>query len=129
MSDPPWVPLGRRTNPPAEAEVLYEGIPEHLAEPLWRWIELWVSDPGEILLALRPGQGSADDPWSDLTDAAFQDEGLFLDVIELLWQGQSDRHGGSAPTVPIPAQVAPMAVHLAATLGHWFSSGAVRNKS
>lgn len=270
MSDPPWVPLSQRGNPPAEAEAPYEGIPEHLAEPLWRWIDLWVSDPEEILLAFRIAQASANDPSNDLSDAVFQNEALFLDVIdfgvsirppgrsaavkrlrwllehggsawrvadddralerridptvaeavsratvrgtsaaeylatawraaygrqpdpgkaygeaikaveaaaipivepnnakatlgmvletlkaqtgnwelailrpdrtandakplvamiELLWQGQSDRHGGSLPTVPIPAQAAPMAVHLAATLVHWFSSGAVRSKS
>jgi hypothetical protein len=273
MSDPPWVPLSRRGNPPAEAEVPDEGIPPQLAEPLWRWIKQWVSNPEEILLAFRIAQAHADDPWSDLADEVFQDDQLFLDVIdfvlgripiphlerpsavkrlrwllerggsawrvaddgralerridptvaeavrratvhgtsaaehltaawravygrqpdpgkaygeaikaveaaaipiveprntratlgtvlgtlkaqsdnwelailrpdrtasdakplvamiELLRQGQSDRHGGSLPTVPISAQAAPMAVHLSATLVHWFSSGAVGRKS
>jgi hypothetical protein len=272
MSDPPWVPLSERDNPPSETKVAYEGVPGHLAEPLWRWIELWVSDPEEILLVFRIAQASAADPQNDLSDAVFQDEELFLDVIdfvlgqvpirplersaavnrlrwllerggsawrvaddgqalerridptvaeavsrasvrvtsaaehprtawraaygrqpdpgkaygeatkaveaaaipiveprntkatlgtvlgtlkaqpdnwelsilrpdrtvndakplvamiELLWQGQSDRHGGSLPTVPISALAAPMAVHLSATLVHWFSSGAVRSK-
>jgi hypothetical protein len=50
-------------------------------------------------------------------------------MIELLWQGQSDRHAGNLPTVPTPAAAAIMAVHLAATLVHWFSTGAIRKKS
>jgi hypothetical protein len=50
-------------------------------------------------------------------------------MIELLWQGRSDRHAGNLPTVPIPAAAALMAVHLAATLVHWFSTGAIHKKS
>jgi hypothetical protein len=46
-------------------------------------------------------------------DRAPREIGSLLGMLELLWQGQSDRHGGVAPTVPIPSEAAPMAVHLA----------------
>jgi hypothetical protein len=46
-------------------------------------------------------------------DRAPRDIASLLGMLELLWQGQSDRHGGVAPTVPIPSEAAPMAVHLA----------------
>jgi hypothetical protein len=273
MSYPPWVPLSQRGNPPAEAEVPYEGVPEHLATPLWRWVRHWERNPEEILLALRiPQEGAVYNPWNDLGDAAFGDESLFLDIIdfmlgqdrisstkqpsavkrlrwlldrggsswrvaddgralerridptvvetarsattpgtstgehlatawraaygrqpdpgkayaeaikaveaaavpivepnharatlgsvlgtlkagqadwelailgpdrtrcdaevvvamlELLWRGQSDRHAGNVPTVAISAEAALMAVHLAATLVHWFNTGAIRRK-
>jgi hypothetical protein len=274
MSDPLWIPLSRRGKPPAQVEAPYEGIPEHLATPLWRWVGHWERNPEEILLALRiPQEGATYNPWNDLGDAVFQDESSFLDVIdfvlsrdrisrtkqssavkrlhwlldrggsawrvaddgralerridptvvegmrratmrgtnagehlatawrapygrqptpgkayaeaielveaaaipivepnharatlgtllgalkahqsdwelaildphctardaevlvemmELPWQGQSDRHAGSLPTVPIPADAASMAVHLAAALVHWFNTGAIRRKS
>lgn len=48
-------------------------------------------------------------------------------MLRLLWQGQTDRHGGSTPTVPVAAQAAEAAVHLAVTLVQWFQSGAVRH--
>jgi len=49
-----------------------------------------------------------------------------LGMLRLLWQGQTDRHGGSSPTVPIAADAAEAAVHLAVTLVQWFESGVVR---
>ena len=62
-------------------------------------------------------------------DRAASDAKPLVPMIELLWHGQSDRRGGSLPTVPISVQAAPMAVRLAATLVHWFSSGSVRRRS
>jgi hypothetical protein len=50
---------------------------------------------------------------------------VLLDMLRLLWQGQTDRHGGSTPTVAISAPAAEAAVHLAVTLVQWFSAGAV----
>jgi hypothetical protein len=47
-------------------------------------------------------------------------------MLTLLWEGQTDRHGGINPTVPIELDAAQAAVHLAATLVQWFESGAVR---
>jgi hypothetical protein len=49
-----------------------------------------------------------------------------VDMLRLLWQGQTDRHGGSEPTAPVSAEAAEAAVHLAITLVQWFQSGAVR---
>ncbi len=49
-----------------------------------------------------------------------------LAMLRLLWQGQTDRHGGSAPATPVTAPAAEAAVHLAVTLVQWFRSGAVR---
>jgi hypothetical protein len=48
-----------------------------------------------------------------------------LAMLRLLWQGQTDRHGGSAPTIPVTTPAAEAAVHLAVTLVQWFRSGAV----
>jgi hypothetical protein len=42
-------------------------------------------------------------------------------MLERLWHGQTDRHGGAAPT----QAMAEAAVHLAATLVQWFASKAV----
>ena len=61
-------------------------------------------------------------------DRAPRDISSLLAMLELLWQGQSDRHGGVAPTVPIPSDAADMAVHLAVSLVQWFQSGAVRKR-
>ena len=50
------------------------------------------------------------------------------DLVGLLWNGHTDRHEGNVPAVPISQEAAEMAVHAAATLVQWFSSGAVRRK-
>lgn len=49
-------------------------------------------------------------------------------MMELLWTGQTSRHGGQTPTRPETFQEAQMAVHLAATLVQWFTSGAVTRR-
>ncbi|MFD9565098.1 hypothetical protein [Streptomyces sp. NPDC059994] len=46
-------------------------------------------------------------------------------MMELLWTGQSSRHGGRAPTPEETTEQARMAVDLATSLVRWFSSGAV----
>lgn len=51
---------------------------------------------------------------------------VLVDMLRLLWQGQTDRHGGSTPTVTISAPAAEAAVHLAVTLVQWFSAGTVQ---
>jgi hypothetical protein len=48
-----------------------------------------------------------------------------LRMAQLLWNGQTSRHGGAAPTVPETPEQARTAVHLAATLVQWFASGAI----
>lgn len=49
-------------------------------------------------------------------------------MMELLWTGQTSRHGGQAPTRPETFEEAQVAVHLAATLVQWFTSGAVTRR-
>jgi hypothetical protein len=51
------------------------------------------------------------------------DIGPLVAMLRLLWQGQTDRHGGSTPTIPVTAEAA---VHLAVTLVQRFQSGAIR---
>jgi hypothetical protein len=47
-------------------------------------------------------------------------------MLEALWVGQSDRHGGNLPPVPVTTEAAQAAVLMATTLVQWFQSGAVR---
>ena len=47
-------------------------------------------------------------------------------LVGLLWEGHTDRHEGNVPAVPITQEAAEMAVHAAAMLVQWFSSGAVQ---
>jgi hypothetical protein len=54
-----------------------------------------------------------------------RDVGPLVAMLELLWQGHCDRHPGP-DSVPMPPDAAPMAVHLAATMVQWFTTGAVR---
>lgn len=50
-------------------------------------------------------------------------------VIELLWRGHVARHAGGLGFRPQRSDEAQMAVHLAATLVHWFATGAVRRRA
>jgi hypothetical protein len=49
-----------------------------------------------------------------------------IECMALLWEGQSSRHGSSAPTRVESLEEAAMAVQLAVMLVQWFVSGAVR---
>jgi hypothetical protein len=51
------------------------------------------------------------------------DVGPVVSMLGLLWEGQSDRHGGSPLSRPISQESAEMAVHLGTTLVQWFSAG------
>lgn len=53
------------------------------------------------------------------------DISTLLAMLRLLWQGQTDRHGGTGPTVPVTQTAAEGAVHLAITLVQWFQSQVV----
>ena len=50
-------------------------------------------------------------------------------MLHLLESGQTDRHGGVNPTLEVTAKAAEMALHLAATLVHWFSSNHIYRRS
>jgi hypothetical protein len=52
-----------------------------------------------------------------------------IHAMETLWDGQTDRHGGNHKTIPITPEAAQAAVLLAATLVHWFATGAVSRRS
>lgn len=47
-------------------------------------------------------------------------------MMELLWRGQTSRHGAQTATRAETLEEARMAVHLAVTLVQWFTTGAVR---
>ncbi|MFE9099767.1 hypothetical protein [Actinomadura geliboluensis] len=51
-----------------------------------------------------------------------------LAMISLLWHGQRDRHEGGPTSAPVTQQAAEVAVHTAAVLVHWISSGSIRRK-
>jgi len=50
-------------------------------------------------------------------------------MIQMLWTGQSDRHGGEAQSVPVTQDAAETAVLLAVPLVQWFTGGLVRRGS
>jgi hypothetical protein len=49
-------------------------------------------------------------------------------MMSMLWEGQTSRHGGQAPTRPETLDEAEMAVQLAATLVEWFATGKIRRR-
>jgi hypothetical protein len=53
------------------------------------------------------------------------DVGRLTACVELLWKGETDRHGSMEPTPVMTLEEATMAVHLAVMLVQWFTSGAV----
>ncbi|MFF2956746.1 hypothetical protein ACFVVU_36060 [Kitasatospora sp. NPDC057965] len=55
--------------------------------------------------------------------------GPVLGMLQMLWQGQTSRHGGQTPTRPETQEAAEMAVHLAAALVQWFTAGAVTRRT
>ncbi|WP_331757303.1 hypothetical protein [Streptomyces albidoflavus] len=52
-----------------------------------------------------------------------------IEMIRLLWKGHVARHAGGPNFRPQRQDEAQMAVHLAATLVHWFTTGAVRPRT
>jgi hypothetical protein len=51
---------------------------------------------------------------------------LVGEMMRVLWEGQTSRHGNQEGTRPESLESAVAAVHLASTLVQWFASGAVR---
>jgi hypothetical protein len=49
-------------------------------------------------------------------------------MISLLWHGQRDRHEGGPTSAPVTQEAGETAVHTAAILVHWISSGSIRKK-
>ncbi|MFE1037018.1 hypothetical protein ACFW40_34760 [Streptomyces sp. NPDC058807] len=51
-----------------------------------------------------------------------------IELLNLLWHGQRDRHAGGPTSRPVTQEAAETAVHTAALLVHWFATGAIRKK-
>ncbi|MFD7747800.1 hypothetical protein ACFV2V_25235 [Streptomyces sp. NPDC059698] len=51
-----------------------------------------------------------------------------VELLNLLWHGQRDRHAGGPTSAPVSQEAAETAVHAAALLVHWVSKGYVRKK-
>jgi hypothetical protein len=50
------------------------------------------------------------------------------EMITVLWEGQTSRHGAKTPTRPETKEEARAAVHLAVTLVQWFSAGTIARR-
>lgn len=51
-----------------------------------------------------------------------------VELLNLLWHGQRDRHAGGPTSQPVTQEAAETAVHTAALLVHWIATGAIRKK-
>ncbi|MEU3550636.1 hypothetical protein [Streptomyces longwoodensis] len=51
-----------------------------------------------------------------------------VELLNLLWHGQRDRHAGGPTSQPVTQEAAETAVHAAALLVHWIATGAIRKK-
>jgi hypothetical protein len=49
-------------------------------------------------------------------------------MMEAVWNGQTDRHGGVRPTVAVTYAASESAFYAATTLVQWFTTGAVAKK-
>jgi hypothetical protein len=56
---------------------------------------------------------------------------ILADMLDLVWKGQSDRHGDPDSHAPLSVtqQQAEAAVHLAVTAVQWFTTGVVTSRS
>jgi hypothetical protein len=89
--------------------------PNHMSATLGSVLGELRARPSRWTLTLRPI--GASDPMVKV-----------IGMIELLWKAQLDRHGTPDPDAPfsVSQEEAEAAVHLAATLVHWFSNGGIR---
>jgi hypothetical protein len=51
-----------------------------------------------------------------------------ITAMSTIWDGQTDGHAGNRPTTPITQEAAQAAVLLAASVVHWFATGAVTRR-
>ncbi|MFF4145907.1 hypothetical protein ACFY0A_32160 [Streptomyces sp. NPDC001698] len=51
-----------------------------------------------------------------------------VELLNLLWHGQRDRHAGGPTSRPVTQEAAETAVHAAALLVHWVATGVIRKK-
>lgn len=82
---------------------------------------------GKMIGAMREAPGK----WTFPISAGASGVDTVRELMDLVWQGQKDRHGD--PDIEGPVDVgreeAEVAVHAAVTLVHWFRSGAVVPKA
>lgn len=99
----------------AAVEAAAHGIiqPKHSTATLGSMLGQLRSQPHQCTLAIPGPSGTGD-------------IAPLIGMLTLLWEGQTSRHGGQAPTRMETREEAEMAVLLAVTLVHWFTTGAVR---
>lgn len=89
------------------------------------------SDPeptlGKVRSHLDQGRHKYEMVVADRTGAP-ADVDAVVAMIGLLWHGQRDRHEGGPTSAPVTQAAAETAVHSAAVLVHWISSGSIRKK-
>jgi hypothetical protein len=122
-----WVAVYGRSPDPGKAyseavkavEVAAQPVitPADTSATLGKMIAVFRDGPGKWEFALKP---SSTDPHEAV-----------LQMMRLVWTGQTDRHGTADPEKPlhVSPEEAEAAVHLAVTLVQWFTSAAVRVQS
>jgi hypothetical protein len=75
-----------------------------------------------VIKAMRdaPGKWTFDPGTGHPTDVT-----VAAGLLEALWKGQDDRHGGQADFAEVTQSEAEAAVHLAVQLVRWFAAGAI----
>jgi hypothetical protein len=82
---------------------------------------------GKLRAHLDQGRHEYEMVISDRTGAP-ADIDAVVAMISLLWHGQRDRREGGPTSAPVTQEAAETAVHTAAILVHWTSSGSIRKK-
>ncbi|MFG2795810.1 hypothetical protein [Streptomyces pseudovenezuelae] len=82
---------------------------------------------GKVRAHLDQGRHKYEMVVADKTGAPADTEAVFA-MVSLLWHGQRDRHEGGPTSAPVTQEAAETAVHTAAILVHWISSGSIRKK-
>ncbi|WP_328952523.1 hypothetical protein OG345_40130 [Streptomyces sp. NBC_01220] len=82
---------------------------------------------GGVRSHLEQGRNNYEMVIADQTGAPAGIEAV-VELLNLLWFGQRDRHAGGPTTRPISQEAAETAVHAAGLLVHWIATGTVRRK-
>jgi hypothetical protein len=82
---------------------------------------------GAVRSTLDQGRNKYEMVVQDRTGAPAGIEAV-VELLNLLWHGQRDRHAGGPTSRPVTQEAAETAVHAAALLVHWIATGAIRKK-
>ncbi|MFJ2651584.1 hypothetical protein ACIO1C_33275 [Streptomyces sp. NPDC087420] len=82
---------------------------------------------GAVRSTLDQGRNKYEMVVQDRTGAPAGIDGV-IELLNLLWHGQRDRHAGGPTSRPVTQEAAETAVHTAALLVHWMATGAIRKK-